>query len=299
MTIDKLKLQFEIPGKVSFAAGPNGRPTIELQSRHAEATVSLYGAHVLQFKYQNSEPILWLSQQSHFTPGKAIRGGIPVCWPWFGRNSAHPDWPLHGVARLQDWAVFSTTSTADSVSVCLVLPPSELTKSYFPFHHQVMLTVTVSDMLEVCLATENKDNVPFDLPGALHNYFAISAIENIHIAGLDSITYHDSLLNSRHIQNGPIHFSAETDRIYTDTPDTCHIVDPGKKRTIIIEKSGSKSTVIWNPWIEKAKRMPDFGDNEYLEMVCVETANAAQNTIQVQPGETHELVTRISLRKEK
>jgi len=289
--IDTLNRDWQTQG-LRFAEGPGGLAIAELTHEGASATVALHGAHVLSYVPAGAKPVLWLSKEAIFKDGKAIRGGIPVCWPWFADHPNEPNYPAHGVARTRSWKVAST----DFASLTLELQANEATREHFPHDFVLRLQATLGDALAIQLSVHNPGQNPFTYTGALHTYFAVSHIDQAHVEGLDGRPYIDSIDGkTRKTQAGPIRFQEEVDRIYLETTDTCLVSDNGWDRTIRIAKEGSHSTVVWNPWIAKAQRMADFGDQEYQEMLCVETTNAADDAIAVPPGETHKLALTLSL----
>lgn len=283
--------EFLVPDRISLKSGYGGLPYFELLWHGAEAHLYLHGAHVLHYQPAGQRPVLWQSEESWFEPGRPIRGGIPVCWPWFGAHPNDPDQPSHGFARITEWEPENSSATAESTAVTLKLPASSC-----PQGISLQLRVELSDQLSVSLATANACEADFKFSEALHSYFSISDIHEVNVSGLEGQYYLDSLSrgSSPRKQTGPIKFSAETDRIYIDTQHTCNIIDAGFKRNILIQKENGLSTVVWNPWIEKSIRMPDFGDREFLNMLCVETANCGPNTVTLPSGETHDLRLRIS-----
>lgn len=275
-----------------FSEGPGGLAIAELTYQGSQASVALHGAHVLSYVRKGEKPVLWLSEKANFVDGKAIRGGIPVCWPWFADHPSEPDYPAHGVARTRSWEVVTTSKA----SLTLQLKASAETHTYFPHDFILQLKVTLAEKLEVSLTIRNTSTAPFTYTGALHTYFGISHIDQVQVEGLDGRPYIDSLANgARKLQSGAIRFEEEVDRIYLETEDTCFVSDTGWDRRIQIEKSGSQSSVVWNPWSAKAQRMADFGDEEYLEMLCVETCNASDDAITVPAGGEHTLALALSL----
>ena len=283
--------------QIQFEEGPGESPIARLRFADQEATISLYGGHVLSYSVKEEAPILWVSEQAIYRDGKAIRGGIPVIWPWFG---AHPDdasKPSHGFARTSDWEVKSTSLTEDShPQICLLLQKDGATYAQWPHSFRLELTITLGKGLVVDMKVINTGNGPFDFTGALHTYFNVSDISKVKVHGLEDSLYFDQLDQMAvKSQMGPISFDAEFDNIYFDTLSTCRLVDNGFDREILVEKRGSKSTVVWNPWIDKARRMSDFGDEEYQSMVCIETANAGPDLITLNPGGQHILGTTIRL----
>ncbi len=287
--------EIHIPDRISLKNGYGGLPYYELLWHGAEAHLYLHGAHILHYQPAGQRPVLWQSEESWFEPGKPIRGGIPVCWPWFGAHPNEPDQPSHGFARITEWEPESSSATAESTIVTLKFPASSC-----PQGISLQLRVELSDQLSVSLTTANTCEADFKFSEALHSYFSISDIHEVNVSGLEGQYYLDSLSrgSSPRKQTGQVTFSAETDRIYINTPHTCHIVDEAFKRSILIEKENSLSTVVWNPWTEKSIRMPDFGDREFLKMLCVETANCGPDAVTLAPGETHTMRLQIFVRNE-
>ena len=290
-TIDALNQRWKTEG-IHFHEGPSGLTIAHLTHGDAHASVALHGAHVLSFLPQDGEPVLWLSKEAIFRDGKAIRGGIPVCWPWFANHPSETDFPAHGVARTRPWQVVASDA---SPSLTLELQNSEETWKYFPHEFTLKLQVSLTEKLSVALKIQNTGDRPFTYSGALHTYFAVSHITQASVKGLDQRPYIDSIDSAtRKIQSGPISFAEEVDRIYLETTDDCLVCDAGWNRQIRVAKEGSHSTVVWNPWIAKAQRMADFGDSEYQEMLCVETCNAAHDAITVPAGGAHTLALTLS-----
>lgn len=293
--LDQLNTSYALRDALRFIEGPNGFIFVELKSEKAKAVVALHGGHVLSFSPVEGEPVLWVSDHTHYREGKAIRGGIPVCWPWFGPHPTDSEKQAHGFARNLVWSVFSARLINNaSPQLHLTLSDDALTRSIWDHAFRLEMIITLTDELKVELQIQNTGNTPFTSGGALHTYLNISHISQISIHGLEDAKYIDQLDPvGLKTQNGEIRFAAETDNIYLDTTASCRLVDPGMHREIGVEKLGSRSTVVWNPWIDKAARMSDFGDEEYLGMVCIETANAASDTVVVAPGATHRLGTTI------
>lgn len=292
-----LNSRLAISGRIRFAVGPGGLPIARIVNPLAQATVALHGAHVLSFQPHRAAPVLWLSAKSQYADGLPIRGGIPVCWPWFGKHPTDAAAPGHGFARLQCWTVLATAALPDGATrLRLELRDTPATLAQWPHAFRLEADIVVGRTLTVALRCENPGTAPFTFTGALHSYFTVSDITKVAIEGLDGCTYVDTVgTPTRKVQSGAITIGAETDRIYVDTTATCVIADSGLGRRVRVAKRGSHTTVVWNPWIAKAARMPDFGDHEYLGMVCVETANAVDDVITVPPGGSHTLATEIGV----
>ena len=290
-TVEMLQHKFALTDELTFESNQNGVIFARIRNAFAEAVLSVQGAHVMTFQPHGESPVLWMSQQSYFQPGKPIRGGIPICWPWFGAHPTDAAKPAHGFARNRVWTVTETRRQPDGATLLrLSLQDSDATRALWPFPFALELRVTVGAALSVELAASNPGQAALTFTGALHSYFTVSDVARIAIHGLDQCAYLDKLDQMRQkTQAGAITFQGETDRMYLETEAECVINDPGLQRRICITKSGSRSNVVWNPWIDKSKQMADFGDEEYHGMVCVETANVATDAITVLPGGRHAL----------
>ncbi|MBC2729979.1 dihydroxy-acid dehydratase [Thiobacillus sp.] len=286
--------RFAIPGQLSFRVGAGGLTYADIDNHGGRATICLQGAHVVSFRPKSQHtPVVWVSDAAKFAPGKSIRGGAPVCWPWFGAHASEASFPAHGFARTVPWTVTGSRKRNDAkTEITLQLADNEQTRAQWPHATRLMLTVIVSDKLEMHLATTNTGASPIQIGEALHTYFHISDIGTIKVAGLESATYHDKVDNfATRKQSGAIGFNGEVDRVYVNTPADCVIEDAGLNRRIRVAKTGSQSTIVWTPWTEKAEKMGDMGKGKsgagWREMVCVESANAMDNVVTVAPGETH------------
>lgn len=288
--------RYAIPEHLFFRFGPGGQIFADIRNRSATASVFLQGAHLTAFQPRSQyDPLIWLSEKSRFAVGKSIRGGVPVCWPWFGPHPDNPQFPAHGFARTHLWTVSETSSSVDSTRIVLTLEPTEETRTQWPHATPVSLEIVVSETLEMHLTTHNGSNETISLSEALHTYFQIGDIQSVYLEGLDGCDYLDKTAGfTRQLQEGNITFTGETDRIYVNTPSDCVIHDPRMHRRIRISKKQADSTVVWTPWADKATAMGDYTPEGWRQMLCVESANAAENTLQLQPGQTHTLSVRYS-----
>lgn len=266
---------WEIPGHVTLARGEGGLPKAVVETAWSTAEIYLHGAHVTGFQKKSEPPLLFVSAASEFAPGKPIRGGVPVIFPWFGAREGSP---AHGSARITAWELKETALLPNgAVELRFSLPGAE--------GCHVELLVTVAESLTMELAITNTSHRNFTFETCLHTYFQISRIDAISITGLEGTNYQDKVAGTTETETAAaIRIAGEVDRVYFDTTATTEIEDPGYGRMIRIAKSGSNSTVVWNPWIEKSKRMPDFGDDEYPQMVCVESGNVGKNQTTLPPG---------------
>lgn len=287
----ELNRRLAIADFLAFEELPGGFVVAHVTTRDATASIALQGAHVMRYQPTGQAPLIWLSKLAKLAPGKSIRGGVPVCWPWFGAHSGNAQFPGHGFARTVPWHLLDAALLPDRrVRLEFELVQSEATRAQWPHASTVRNIVTVGPELEVELATTNTGASAFELGQALHTYFEIGDIRKTTISGLDACDYIDKVGGSaRKTQRGAVDFAGETDRIYLATHGHCEIHDPVLGRRILITSTGSRSTVVWNPWTEKADKMGDFGPDGWTGMVCVETANAAEDVIQLAPGATHRM----------
>lgn len=267
-------------------------PTLVLESDKSRCEISLHGGHVLSFVPAGSEDLLWVSSKARFETGTAIRGGIPVCWPWFGPHPTDASKPSHGFARTTPWRIQETGMENGTPFAILSLEADVASRSLFDYAFRLELKVVAGEQLHLALTTHNNDTRTFTITEALHTYLSIGDIREATIEGLHETDYIDQLRANQTIrQNGNVTFDGEVDRIY-DSTEACLLCHADK--SLKITKEGSGSTVIWNPWIEKARGLADFNDDEYTGMVCIETANAADSTVTIGPGEQHMMTTVIS-----
>ncbi len=297
LDLQLLTRRFGIDGALRFEALPGGLTMVRIDTALAAATVMLQGAQVTGFAPRGERPLIWLSGRSRYAAGKSVRGGIPVCWPWFGPHAADPALPAHGFARTVDWDLLQATRLPDGrVRLEFELAPTDATRAQWPHPSSVRNTITIGRELEVCLATRNLGSQSFQLGQALHTYFSVGDVRRVSIHGLHGCHYLDKVgAGIRRQQQGPVTFTQETDRIYLETAGACEIRDPALDRSLLVTSTGSRSTVVWNPWSEKAERMGDFEADGHLGMVCVETANAAEDTLTLAPGQEHVLAAQFRI----
>ena len=299
MTLTELNQRFAIANHVQFKEIADGMIIAEVANHHALCNIALQGAHVATFQPRGEEPVIWLSPQAKFAAGKSIRGGVPICWPWFGPHKTESKFPGHGFARTVPWDVLETKALPDGATFLRFgLVESDATRAQWPHASTVQLEVTVGKALRLELVTTNTGKEAFELGEALHTYFQISDVAQMTIRGLENCEYLDKVKDfARFTQQGDITIESEVDRVYVSTSADCVIEDKGLKRAIRIAKQSSKSTVVWNPWTEKAEKMGDFGPQLHRDMVCVESGNALENVITLAPGETQKLVAVYSVEK--
>lgn len=305
LTARELDASHGIPGAVSFRDSSLGGVVAELGARGATAVVALRGGQVLSYVPRGGADALWMSPLARLDGSKAVRGGIPVCWPWFGPHPDDARLPAHGVVRTVDWHVVSASRDGDGVRLRLGMPLGAALADTPLRHLGLTLDVTLGDTLDLALTTLNGGDTAMEITQALHTYLGVGNVAAIRIDGLDGCDFVDKVerasadverggtVLSR--QAGPVVITREVDRIYVATRETVVVSDPALGRRIAVSKEGSASTVVWNPWIDKAARLGDLGPDGHLGFVCVETANAGTDRCTIAPGLTHVLRATIAV----
>ncbi|HEB92349.1 MAG TPA: D-hexose-6-phosphate mutarotase [Gammaproteobacteria bacterium] len=290
-TVAELNTRFGICERVTFSEMEGGLLVAEVRNEQATARVALQGAQVLDWTPVGGQPVLWVSPGAIYTAGKSVRGGVPVCWPWFGPHATEAGFPAHGFARTQCWEMVQVQQLSDgSTTLSLRLLQDADTRRLWPHEAALLLLVNVGEGLQMDLLTRNTGSEVFTVTQALHTYFAVSDVREVSVRGLEDVAYIDKVADgARGKQSGPVTFSAETDCIYLDQGAECVIDDPGLQRRIIIRRKGSRSMVVWNPWVEKSAAMVDMGEGVYRGMLCVEASNAAEDAVRIEPGGEHRL----------
>jgi glucose-6-phosphate 1-epimerase len=281
----------EIPGVATWR--DEGLPVLDITAPSATARIYAHGAQLAHWQPAGAEPVIFMSAESAFEEGKAIRGGVPVCFPWFGPREGQA---AHGFVRNRTWRVLEVREIDGAVRATFETASGEGTRAKWPHDFIARMSCTAGAVLAMEFEVTNTSREPFMFSEALHTYFAVGDAREVTVTGLEGAAYRDFPDRTKlTTQTGAIRFSEETDRVFVDTTGTCVIEDPVLGRRITVEKSGSLSTVVWNPWIAKAAALADFGDDEWMRMVCVETANAFENSVTLNAGATHRLTVRVSV----
>ena len=279
----------------------SGLPGWRLRFGAAQLDICQQGAQILSYFADIAQPpLIWLSDCAEYVKGQGVRGGVPVCWPWFGaieynpaavQNMTTADAPFHGLARTVDWQLLDSSTDSDAVCLTLQLDASQALAGW-PHAAMLQLQIELGERLTIGLQNHNLGTQPLAISQALHTYFAVSDIRQVTVQGLENCPYHETLENWQlREQDGALSFSGETDRVYLQVPEYLQIVDTGWQRRIHLRTQGSHSAIVWNPWIEKAGCMEDFGAEEFERMICVETGNI-ETTIELLAGQAWKGVTR-------
>ncbi len=289
-SLAELQQRFAIGTIAQFRQDAGGLIRCNISTARCQAEIFLQGAHITCFQPVGQLPLLFTSAQSQFAPGKPIRGGIPVCFPWFGPRAGDSAAPLHGLARILPWNVESLGVGPDgAVKMVFALADSDRSRPIWARSFALRLIAVFGQHLDLTLQVNNTGMKSLTFEEAFHTYFAVADVRGVSITGLSTATYVDKADGmKRKVQDAePIRIAGETDRVYLSAPGRVIIDDPGARRRIVMDKAGSDTTVVWNPWIAKAKAMPDFGDDEWPSMLCVETANASENAVVLASGQSH------------
>jgi glucose-6-phosphate 1-epimerase len=287
-TFDEWNDRFEIPGIAKIVAGNGGLPKVQITAPTASAEIYLHGSQLTSWRPQGSEEVIFLSEHSRWEEGKAIRGGIPVCFPWFRAKADDPKAPAHGFARTRNWQLDSLSRETDSVVTTLSTESDEESRKWWPYEFRLTHRITVGATLKLELIISNTDAIPFRFEEALHTYNSVGYAETLRITGLDGASFLDNRDGNREkLQTGDFFFMQATDNAYIDTQNAVEIVDLVLQRRIRLEKQGSLTTVVWNPWSDGAAALADLGDHEWPQMACVEASNILGNAVTLAPGEEH------------
>lgn len=274
---------------IAVKPGRGGLPTVFVENAAATAEITLLGAHIVSFIPKGGKDLMWMSSDTVYAEGSALRGGVPICWPWFGKK----DGISHGIVRRYNWRLIGAEDVAANKSIVrFAIDDSEESRAVWNYKFHLEMLFTIADTLSMELTTTNTDDKPFEIGEALHTYFNIGAISAVKVNGFENKTYLDKAAGATgdgKVPNGPIVVTSEVDRVFQNAPGPFEIVDDSFKRSIKITTANSNSAVVWNPWIEKSLTMSDYQNDGYLTMICVETCNCMEDSRTIQPGASHTL----------
>lgn len=277
-------------GSVTTNKHANGLEYVEVNTDLCKARIFMQGAQIDYFEPVGKKPLLWVSSADDYQPGNGIRGGIPVCWPWFGMSD-NPDFPQHGFARTRIWSLESVKMRDQQVDLKFTLKLTEEDRLYWPHDTEVELLFSLSDILSVSLKNTNNGDYDVSLTQALHSYFPISDIHQLTATGFSGAKYIEFAKGPFPQEGDSVDFTRETDRVYTDLGECQELHTPDG--VIEVRRENSRSAVLWNPWIDKSVRLSRFNSDDYLTMVCLEAANVLEDRLTLAPNESHTLTTHI------
>jgi glucose-6-phosphate 1-epimerase len=277
-------------GSVTTKRHPNGLDYVTVDTALCQARIFMQGAQIDQFTPAGKQPLLWVSNADDYQPGNGIRGGIPICWPWFGMSDTL-GFPQHGFARNKIWSLESVKMRDQLVDLIFTLPAGEIDKQYWPHDSQITVLFTLGETLSVSLVNTNNANYDVTLTQALHSYFPIENIHQLTASGFEGSQYIEFGKGPFKQDDDVVQFDQETDRVYTKLAHTQELHT--QNGTIVVSRENSQSAVLWNPWIDKSVRLSRFNPDDYLTMVCLEAANVLEDCVLLAPGQSHTMTTHI------
>jgi glucose-6-phosphate 1-epimerase len=294
--IADLDRRYGIPDIAKIVAGNGGLAKVRISSAAAKGEMYLHGAHVTSWQPRDAEEVLFASAKSRWEDGRAIRGGVPICFPWFANKTDDPRAPAHGFVRTTAWQLESISQTGDAVTISMFIESNNDTKKRWPADFHLVHRATFGSELKLELVVRNTGTTSFRFEEALHSYFRVGQIEEAQLHGLNGVQYLDKTdSNRKKLQDGSIAIVSETDRVYLNTRGSIELEDHGLRRRIRVDKENSLTTVVWNPWVAKAKAMSDLGDDEWMRMVCIEGSNVSDFAVTLAPGQEHKMQATVHL----
>jgi len=289
-TVAELDRRFGIQGIAQVLEGNGGLAKVVVNTQEAAGEIYLHGAHITSWQPPGAEEVLFLSAKSRWEDGRAIRGGVPISFPWFARKVDDPKAPAHGFVRTIAWSLESISHAANSVTVTMSTESNDNTKKWWPADFHLVHRATFGSELAMELEVTGTGANPLRFEEALHAYFRVGRIDQARVNGLSGFQYVDKTDSDRKkTQQGPIAIVSATDRVYLNTNDAIELEDGELRRRLRIAKENSSTTVVWNPWLENAKALPDLGDGQWLNMICIEASNVSDSAVVLMPGQEHRM----------
>ena len=290
------KLDGPNPGTAKLCEGNGGMQRVQINSPLGQGEIYLHGAHVTSWKPAGQDEVLFLSTKTRWQEGQAIRGGIPICFPWFRAKADTPAAPAHGFARTRTWQLQSVVETDQGVAVTMATESDAQTLRWWPAEFRLAYRVTFGSDLRLELVCTNTGKTPLRFEEALHTYNRVSDVAHARVQGLDNIAFLDnSDSNKKKTQHGDVAIAAQTDSAYLGTTGDVDLLDPQMRRRIRLRKENSLTTVVWNPWREAAAKMRDLGDGEWTQFLCIEASNIMDSAVNLEPGREHRLAAVLSV----
>jgi glucose-6-phosphate 1-epimerase len=296
--LTELDRRFAIPGVANVSEGNGGLPRVQIRSAFGSGEVYLHGAQVTSWKPAGHDEVLFVSTKSHWQEGQAIRGGIPICFPWFRAKADDAHAPAHGVVRTRSWQLESIAQSENGVAVSMVTHSDEQSGRWWPGEFRLLHRVTFGSNLTLELVCNNTGAMPFRFEEALHTYNRVGDVAKSRLHGLDTVRFLDNTDSNREkIQIGDVAIASQTDSAYMSTGNAVDLLDPAMQRHIRLTKDNSLTTVVWNPWSEGAAGLKDLGDGEWKRFLCAEASNILGNSVNLDPGQEHKMTAVLSVAK--
>jgi glucose-6-phosphate 1-epimerase len=298
LTPNELDSRFGIPGVARVYEGSGSLPRVRVTGPFGEGEMYLHGAQVTSWKPVGHDEVLFISTKSRWQEGQAIRGGIPICFPWFRAKADDPAAPAHGFVRTKMWRIESIVGKGTGVVVSMLTESDEHTRRWWPGEFRLVHRVTFGSELRLELVCTNTGTTPLRFEEALHTYNRVANVEQVRAQGLDGVSFLDNTeSNKEETQRGDVTIASQTDSAYRNTPNTVDLLDPDKKRRIRLRKDHSLNTVVWNPWSDGAAHLQDLGDGEWRQFLCVEASNILDAAVSLAPGQEHTMAAMITVEK--
>jgi glucose-6-phosphate 1-epimerase len=297
-TAAELDRRFGVPGIARVCEGHGGLPKICISSSRGEGEMYLHGAQVTSWRPAGQLDVLFLSTKSHWQQGQAIRGGIPICFPWFRAKLDAPPAPAHGLVRTRQWQLESIVENETGVSVSMFTQSDEQTRKWWPGEFRIVHRATFGGELSLELTCTNIGTTPLRFEEALHTYNRVGDVHKVSLRGLNAVRFLDNTDSNRErTQQGELTITSQTDSAYMNAKGAVDLLDPGTGRRIRLMKENSLTTVVWNPWREKASELKDLDDGEWTQFVCVEASNILDAAVNLAPGQEHKMTAVLSVEK--
>jgi glucose-6-phosphate 1-epimerase len=288
--VEELDRSFGIPGVARVCEGNDGLLRVQINGSQVEGEIYLHGAQVTSWKPAGSDEVLFVSKKSRWQEGQAIRGGIPICFPWFRAKVDDPKAPAHGFVRTKSWQLESIVEDESGVAVSMSTESDEHTRRWWPADFRLVYRIVLGSELSLELTCTNTGETDLRFEEALHTYNRISDVANVRLQGLDAVEFLDNIdSNKAKIHNGEVTISSATDSAFISTQSDVDLIDPQLSRHIRLKKTNSLTTVVWNPWREGAAHLGDLGDGEWTQFLCVEASNVLDASVTLTPGEKHKM----------
>jgi glucose-6-phosphate 1-epimerase len=288
LDLTELDHRFGISDVARVSEGHGGLARVEINTPLAHGEIYLHGAHVTSWRPAGNEEVLFLSTKSRWEEGQAIRGGIPICFPWFRGKADDPHAPAHGFVRTRSWQLYSIVENRAGVAVTVFIESDEQTRRWWPGEFRLVHRVTFGSELKLELTCINTGRTQFHFEEALHTYSRVADVKDVCLQGLDGIRFLDNTdANKEKVQVGNLTVASQTDDAFMNTENTVDLLDPKMDRRIRLQKAKSTTTVVWNPWQEGARRLQDLGEGEWMQFLCVEASNIMGAAVTLAPGQEH------------
>jgi glucose-6-phosphate 1-epimerase len=296
--VAELDRRFGIPGIARVGEGNGALPRVQITGSLGKGEMYLHGAQVTSWKPADNDELLFISTKSRWQVGQAIRGGIPICFPWFRAKVNDPHAPAHGFVRTKMWQLESIVENDSGVAVTMFTESDDQTRRWWPAEFRLVYRVMFGSELSLEMVCRNTGTTPLRYEEALHTYNRVADVQEARLQGLDTVRFLDNThSNKEKTQLGDVAIATETDNAYLNTEKTVDLLDPKMRRRIRLWKANSLTTVVWNPWRDKASEMRDLGDGEWTQFLCVEASNILDAAVNLAPGEEHKMTAVLSVAK--